>query len=136
MKPLILLGTVLTATIFLAGCDPHHNPRKEQAAPGPKKTEPAEKLNKPGNATLPPDGPAEETGPAEKHDVVDTNPHPTVPPPPKPEKDEYAKKIQGKPGFVTDPNDPQGRPLDVRNMPPGTKIQSPFSGSVLLVPPQ
>lgn len=135
MKPLTLLGTVLTATIFLAGCDPHHNPRPEKPTSGPKKPEP-EKLKKPGDATLPPEGPGDETGPVDHHDRVNTEPTTTIPKPPTPEKEEYAKKIPGKPGFVTDPNDAQGRPLDVRNMPPGTKIQSPFSGSVLLVPPQ
>ena len=135
MKPLTLLGTVLTATFFLAACDPHHNPRKEQTTAGPKKAD-AEKPNKPGTATLPPDGGPDETGPVDHHDRVNTDPTSTIPKPPTPEKEEYAKKITGKPGFVTDPNDPQGRPLDVRNMPPGTKIQSPFSGSVLLVPPQ
>ena len=135
MKPLTLLGTVLSATIFLAGCDPHHGRPPEKPAAGPKKTD-ADKLKRPGDATLPPDGAPDETGPVEHHDRVNTEPTTTIPQPPKPEKDEYAKKMPGKPGFVTDPNDPQGRPLDVRNMPPGTKIQSPFSGSVLLVPPQ
>jgi len=137
MKPLILLGTVLTASIFLAACDPKNKPKPEKPAPTVKKKD-SELPPKPGERTLP-DATPDETGPSTNHDTVDTNPHTgVVPPPPKPDatKDEYAKKISGKAGFVTDPNDPQGRPLDVRGMPPGTKIQSPWSGSILLVPPQ
>ncbi len=138
MKPLILLGAVLTAAIFLTGCDPNRHART-QSTHGAPTDKPKDKVKPPGSATLDPatDGQEEPTGPSTTHEPpVDTNPHPSIPPPPKPEKDEYAKKIPGKAGFVTDPNDPQGRPLDVRGMPPGTKIQSPFSGSVLLVPPQ
>jgi hypothetical protein len=93
-------------------------------------------MARPGGPTLSPDD--DDDGPAKPDgDRVKIEPNTNIPPPPKPDgPEEYAKKMPGKPGFVTDPHDPQGRPLDVRNMPPGTKIQSPFSGSVLLVPPQ
>lgn len=130
----------MSAAIFVAGCDPNHHPRKNEPAHGPSTDKPKDKP-KPGGATLDPNnGPTEEPGPTTTHEKVDTEPKPNgnIPPPPKPDsgKEEYAKKIPGKAGFVTDPNDAQGRPLDVRGMPPGTKIQSPWSGSVLLVPPQ
>jgi hypothetical protein len=133
MKPLILLGTILSASLLLSGCDPRRKTREVPAPVVDKKKD--DRQPKPGDPTLSPD----DTEPSNPGDRVKIEPKPgdNIPPPPKAEgPEEYAKKMPGKPGFVTDPHDPQGRPLDVRGMPPGTKIQSPFSGSVLLVPPQ
>lgn len=130
MKPLILLGTILSASLLLSGCDPRRKTREVPAPVTENKKKPEER---PGSATLNPD----ETSPTETGRVEIEGRPGNIPPPPKPEgPEEYAKKIPGKPGFVTDPHDKEARPLDVRGMPPGTKIQSPFSGSVLLVPPQ
>jgi hypothetical protein len=133
MKPLTLLGTILTATLLFTACDPNRRTR-DKPAPARDTTAPRDQVTKPGGPTLDPDEgePAKPDG-----DRVKIEPNTNIPPPPKADgPEEYAKKMTGKPGFVTDPHDPQGRPLDVRGMPPGTKIQSPFSGSVLLVPPQ
>ena len=133
MKPFILLGTILAATVVFTACDPQRKPREKTAA-HTGETKPADRKITPGSPELPPDGTAE----PEKHPNVDVEPkhNGNVPPPPAPEKDEYAVKKPGKAGIVTDPHDPQGRELDVRGMPPGTKIESPWSHSILLVPPQ
>jgi hypothetical protein len=125
MKPLSLLATVLAAALLLSGCN---QKTRQKHPPTPVKQDPNVTAHDP---TLPPDGPGE-SKPGDNVKI-----EPKIPAPPGgPEKDVYAVKIPGKPGFVTDPNDGQNRPLDVRGMPPGTKIQSPFTNSVLLVPPQ
>lgn len=137
MKPLTILGTVFTATLLLSACDPQRKVREKPAPSGEQKPRPTDKPQGPGSATIDPGNTEEPGTTAKPREDVRIEPKTNIPPPPAPEgKEEYAVKMAGKPGFVTDPHDPQGRPLDVRNMPPGTKIQSPFSGSVLLVPPQ
>lgn len=139
MKPYILLGTILSATLLFSACDPK---RKTRTEPAPK---PEEKVKKPSDAAprtsepvlSPDDGGGEEKKKPDENVRIEPKPSDKIPPPPSDGgKEEYAVKMPGKPGFVTDPHDASGRPLDVRGMPPGTKIQSPFSGSVLLVPPQ
>jgi hypothetical protein len=96
-------------------------------------TKPEEKLDRPGGAHLPPDG----------SDTTDTEdptikPRGDVIPPERPAgggKPEYGIKIEGKPNQIKSPYDPQGRPIDVRGLPPGTEIECPFTpGRHLLVP--
>jgi carbon monoxide dehydrogenase subunit G len=45
-----------------------------------------------------------------------------------------AKKVPGKAGFVVSPHDADGRYVDVRFFPQGTKARCPFTGKVFLVP--
>ncbi len=136
MKPYILLGTILSATLLFSACDPKRKVRNE---PAPRADQKVKKPGEGGPRTNEPVISPEEPGETKPNENVRIEPKPSdkIPPPPtEGGKEEYAVKMTGKPGFVTDPHDAQGRPLDVRGMPPGTKIQSPFSGSVLLVPPQ
>lgn len=133
MKLLTLLGIAAIALLGLTACQ-KQNPRRDK----PAVKDPAEITRTTGGRTNPGDptiDPNSETGTT----TTDPGPipsRPPVPPPPPIEKEVYAVKIPGRAGFVTDPNDKEGRPLDVRGMPPGTRIESPFSGAVLLVPPQ
>jgi hypothetical protein len=75
-----------------------------------------------------------------KSDDGTADAHPTgggnVVPDPKPRGNpEYGIKIEGKTGYVKSPYDGQGRPIDVRGLPPGTEVEDPYTpGRTLLVP--
>ena len=46
----------------------------------------------------------------------------------------YGKPVPGKRGFVTSPYDAAAGMIDVRDIPPGTKVKDPYTGKVFLVP--
>ena len=129
MKPLAFAGLALVAALSFTACDPKPRARPEPA-PGPQqKIQP-----RPGDATLPPD-----SDPGARPTTDGPNPKPpgnVIPPPTtQPRNPEYGIKIEGKTGYVKSPYDTQGRPIDVRGLPPGTEGEDPYTpGRTLLVP--
>jgi|SRR5688572_33323360 len=130
MKSLAFAGLAFVAALSFTACDPKPRSRQEPA-PGPQhRMQP-----RPGDATLPPDGDPE----PRPTDTAPTNPKPqgnVIPPAPAgPRNPEYGIKIEGKTGYVKSPYDTQGRPIDVRGLPPGTEVEDPYTpGRTLLVP--
>lgn len=45
----------------------------------------------------------------------------------------FAKKVEGKPGFVESPY-AQGKLIDVRGLPPGTEIECPYTKRPIAIP--
>lgn len=117
--------------VSLAGCERRPPPRRSPVpGPGPDA----------GTTYLeqePPD--TEPVEPKKKNDeVVDptpVQPKEKIPPPPTVNNPEYGIKIDGKPGIVKSPYDGQGRPVDVRGLPPGTEVECPYTRRTFLVPP-
>lgn len=128
MKSLAIVGFAFAAAVSFTGCDPKpHSPN--QKAHGPQ-SHPAE--THPGDPTL-------ATDPGTKPQIeAPTEPKQqgNVIPEPTPHKNpEYGIKIEGKSGYVKSPYDGQGRPIDVRGLPPGTEVEDPYTpGRTLLVP--
>lgn len=59
---------------------------------------------------------------------------PTNPvPPPVVSAPAFAKKVEGKPGFVESPY-AQGKLIDVRGLPPGTEIECPYTKRPIAIP--
>jgi hypothetical protein len=128
MKPLAFAGLALIAALSFTACDPKPRSRPEPA-PGPHTTQP-----RPGDATLPPGNDPE---PRTTQDGPNPKPQGNVipPAPTQPRNPEYGIKIEGKTGYVKSPYDTQGRPIDVRGLPPGTEVEDPYTpGRTLLVP--
>jgi hypothetical protein len=129
MKPFAFAGLALAAALSFTACDPKPRSQPEPAA-GPQKVQP-----KPGDPTLPPDSdPDPRTAP---QDGPNPKPQGNVIPPAttQPRNPEYGIKIEGKTGYVKSPYDTQGRPIDVRGLPPGTEVEDPYTpGRTLLVP--
>lgn len=70
---------------------------------------------------------------------VATRNHTPISPTPTPapiQKYPVAKRVPGKPGLVISPYDPNGRFVDVSNMPPGSAAKDPYSGKPFEVPVQ
>jgi hypothetical protein len=130
MKLLVPFALAIATLFTFSACGPRTKVR-EQAAPGPK---PEEKVKKPTDPTLPPDG--EDGRGSDDSGTTKPKPDGVIPPVPPPTgKPEYGIKIEGKPNQIRSPYDPQGRPIDVRGLPPGTEIECPFTpGRHLLVP--
>ena len=129
MKPLAIFTLAVATLLSFSACGPKKGPRV-QPTTGPK---PEEKL-KPNQPHLPPDG-TDTTD--EPDDRTKPSGNEVIPPVPQPgaEKPKYGIKIEGKPNQIRSPYDPQGRPIDVRGLPPGTEIECPFTpGRHLLVP--
>lgn len=60
---------------------------------------------------------------------------PSVPQPPAaPTEIPYATRIDGKPGFVKSPFDPNGQAIDVRDFQSGQKARCPYTGKIFRVP--
>ncbi len=55
-------------------------------------------------------------------------------PPPAPAEIPYATRIDGKPGFVKSPFDPNGQAIDVRDFQSGQKARCPYTGKIFRVP--
>jgi len=123
----------LAVVVGLSACDKSKNKPRQKLAQGPKATEQ-------GTATgQDTDGGDDSSAQKKKHDeVVDPTPvtkNDKIPPAPTPNNPEYAIKVDGKPGYVKSPYDPQGRLIDVRGLPPGTEAECPYSRRTFLVPP-
>ena len=89
---------------------------------------------RPGDATL---SPGNDPEPRTGQDGPNPKPAGNVipPAPTQPRNPEYGIKIEGKTGYVKSPYDTQGRPIDVRGLPPGTEVEDPYTpGRTLLVP--
>jgi hypothetical protein len=127
MKLLALLSLTFATLISFSACGPRTNTRRP-----PAPTKPPEETRRPTDPTLPPDG--EDVKPG--NDEVKPRNTEVIPPAPTPSgKPEYGIKIEGKPNQIRSPYDSQGRPIDVRGLPPGTEIECPFTpGRHLLVP--
>ena len=130
MKSFAFAGIALAAAVSFTACDPKPHGRPEPA-PGPQSRQPT----RPGSATLPPDEVKVKT---EETTTTETKPNSgNVIPEPTPQRKnpEYGIKIEGKTGYVKSPYDSQGRPIDVRGLPPGTEVEDPYTpGRTLLVP--
>ena len=129
MKSFAFAGLALVAAVSFTACDPKVKTRQEPA-PGPQNP----KVQGPGSPTLPP----EDGGSRPNRDNTTTEPRTggnVIPEPPKRSNPEYGVKIEGKSGYVKSPYDAQGRPIDVRGLPPGTEVEDPYTpGRTLLVP--
>jgi hypothetical protein len=129
MKSFAFAGLALVAAVAFTACDPKPKKQPEPAA-GPSR-EP--KPGGPNTPTLPP-----EDGVKPKDGQPDggTKPGNVIPEPtPHRANPEYGIKIEGKSGYVKSPYDTQGRPIDVRGLPPGTEVEDPYTpGRTLLVP--
>ena len=130
MKSFAFAGLALVAAVAFTACDPKPKKQPEPAA-GPTNPKP----QGPGTPTLSPDDgtkPKDPTaGPDGGNKPGNVIPEPT-PHRPNPE---YGIKIEGKSGYVKSPYDSQGRPIDVRGLPPGTEVEDPYTpGRTLLVP--
>ena len=126
MKPFTFAGAAFAAVLGLAACDPKPRSRPEPA-PGPQHP-PVQ----PGQPTIDPNVDPSATRP---NDPGTTKPGPVIPEPTARRNPEYGIKIEGKSGYVRSPYDSQGRPIDVRGLPPGTEVEDPYTpGRTLLVP--
>ncbi len=135
MKRLTFIGTVFAAILALSACDPQKNPPRKLPAPN----KPMEKMRDPATPTLAPDGEPIEAPTRHQHDdtAVDTKPieRNKIPEPTPNRAPDYAIKLEGKSGYVKSPYDDQGRPIDVRGLPPGTEAEDPYTHRTFLVPP-
>jgi hypothetical protein len=132
MKSFALAGFALVAALSFTACDPKPRSRQETAA-GPQDS----RVQQPGMATLPPDADPDPRGPRTDETATTTKPGSgnVIPAVPTPRNPEYGIKIEGKTGYVKSPYDSQGRPIDVRGLPPGTEVEDPYTpGRTLLVP--
>ena len=129
MKSFAFAGLALVAAVSFTACDPKVKSRRD-SAPGPQPV-----VDRPGAPTLSPDdGTSTTTTTVET--TTDPRPGGNVIPEPKTRlTPEYGIKIEGKTGYVKSPYDAQGRPIDVRGLPPGTEVEDPYTpGRTLLVP--
>ena len=129
MKSLAFASLAVVAAVSFTACDPKPKNRPEPA-PGPQER----KVQGPGSPTIKP----EEGNPRTTTETTTTEartPGNVVPEPTKRANPEYGVKIEGKSGYVKSPYDAQGRPIDVRGLPPGTEVEDPYTpGRTLLVP--
>src|SRR4051794_40555934 len=130
MKSFAFAGLALAAAVSFTACDPKPKSRP-QTAPG---SQDRVHETKPGSPTL-----STDDGDAKPHHDDGAGPETkkgNVIPEPSPRKNpEYGIKIEGKAGYVKSPYDSQGRPIDVRGLPPGTEVEDPYTaGRTLLVP--
>jgi|EndMetStandDraft_8_1072994.scaffolds.fasta_scaffold1414805_1 hypothetical protein len=130
MKSLAFASLAVVAAVSFTACDPKPKSRPEPV-PGPHQP----KVQGPGSPTLKPeDGGTRTTGTETTTTETRTTGN-VVPEPPKRGNPEYGVKIEGKAGYVKSPYDGQGRPIDVRGLPPGTEVEDPYTpGRTLLVP--
>jgi hypothetical protein len=129
MKSFAFASLALAAAVSFSACDPKPRNRPEPA-PGPQER----KISGPGTPTLPPDEGTSRTTREETTTEVRPGGN-VIPEPPKRGNPEYGIKIEGKTGYVKSPYDSQGRPIDVRGLPPGTEVEDPYTpGRTLLVP--
>ncbi|MEO6785850.1 MAG: hypothetical protein ABI318_06920 [Chthoniobacteraceae bacterium] len=131
MNRFILSILSLALVVGLSACDKNKNKPRQKPVQGPKVTE--QGMPGPGND----DGDVTPTEKKKKDEVVDPTPavkNNRIPPPPA-QNPEYAIKVDGKPGYVKSPYDPQGRLIDVRGLPPGTEAECPYTRRTFLVPP-
>ncbi len=139
MKRLTVFGTAFAAILALSACDPQRNQARRLPAPNTRPV--VEKMRDPGEPTLSPDVEIGETNPRHNRDREDdlTESKPIernkVPEPTPNRAPDYAIKMEGKPGYVKSPYDEQGRPIDVRGLPPGTEAEDPYTHRTFLVPP-
>jgi outer membrane biosynthesis protein TonB len=101
------------------------------------------KTLEPSNANPDPAAPAAPEAPTP---AVNTPEAPKTPEPPQPEPPKtpeppkaaaelpFGKPVPGKKGFVTSPYDGSAGIIDVRDIPPGTKVRDPYTGKVFRVP--
>jgi hypothetical protein len=133
MKSLAFASLALVAAVSFTACDPKPKSRPEPA-PGPQDR----KVQGPGSPTLKPEDGTHSRTTREETTTTETRSTGTgnvVPEPPKRGTPEYGVKIEGKSGYVKSPYDQQGRPIDVRGLPPGTEVEDPYTpGRTLLVP--
>jgi murein DD-endopeptidase MepM/ murein hydrolase activator NlpD len=115
-----------------------------QPAPGetkmlPKPSRPEEEQT---NDPATPEAP-KKTIPSEDQPTPTDTPAPPAPtPPPDAPKEQpkaaaelpFGKPVPGKKGFVTSPYDGSAGIIDVRDIPPGTKVRDPYTGKVFRVP--
>ena len=132
MNRIILSILSLTLAVGISACDKSRGNPRLKPAQGPKTTD--------RNVAAAHDGDATDEAPVKKKkdEVVDPTPatkNDKIPPAPTPNNPEYAIKVEGKPGYVKSPYDPQGRLIDVRGLPPGTEAECPYSRRTFLVPP-
>lgn len=129
MKSFAFAGLAAVAALSFSACDPKPRSRPEPA-PGPDR----EATTRPGAPTLSTDDGGRTTT---ETTTTETRTGGNVIPPPTPTRanPEYGIKIEGKTGYVKSPYDSQGRPIDVRGLPPGTEVEDPYTpGRTLLVP--
>src|SRR5258707_1199005 len=108
MKPLILTAITLATAFSFIACV-QRPPIRKTPAPGPHPIQP-------GTSYDPDVGPSDERT-EKRHEGEPTNPVASrIPPAPTeaPRNPEYAIRVDGKPGYVKSPYDPQGRLIDVR----------------------
>ena len=87
--------------------------------------------------------PPKKTIPSEDQPTPSDTPAPPAPAPPADAPKEqpkaaaelpFGKPVPGKKGFVTSPYDGSAGIIDVRDIPPGTKVRDPYTGKVFRVP--
>lgn len=146
----ILRLTALTAgSILLASCG-STNPKKSKESQGQDldngpsrylQDAPAQtKTSEPTTTNADPAAPQAPNPTASTPEAPKT-PEPPQPEPPKtPEPPKaaadlpFGKPVPGKKGFVTSPYDGSAGIIDVRDIPPGTKVRDPYTGKVFRVP--
>ncbi len=129
MKHLIHTSAMVAVALALTAC--YQRPHPTKPARGgfraqDRDRDPIESIDR----TRPdpaPQSPPDEI--AEPKPVADPTPKPV----PHPEPSPYAKKVEGKPGFVESPFAPN-KLIDVRGLPPGTEIECPYTHKPILVP--
>jgi hypothetical protein len=131
MNRTILSLLSLAVVVSFTACD--KNKPRQKPVPGPRTTEPQTTKTVPSDDSdaFPPER-------KKRDEVVDPTPATRkdhIPAAPTPSNPEYAIKVDGKPGYVKSPYDPQGRLIDVRGLPPGTEAECPYSRRTFLVPP-
>ena len=133
MKSFAFAGLALVAAVAFTACDPKPKKQPEPAA-GTHSRDP--KPQGPNTPTLPPDDGAPKPKDGQAATDGGTKPGNVIPEPtPHRANPEYGVKIEGKSGYVKSPYDSQGRPIDVRGLPPGTEVEDPYTpGRTLLVP--
>ncbi len=137
MKRLTVFGTAFAAILALSACDPQKSQPRRLPAPNTRPL--VEKMHDTSEPTLSPDVEIGETK-LKRHrddDITESKPieRNKVPEPTPNRAPDYAIKMEGKAGYVKSPYDDQGRPIDVRGLPPGTEAEDPYTHRTFLVPP-
>ena len=131
MKSFAFAGLAFVAAVAFTACDPKPKKQPETAAGptahNPKPQGPSTPTLSPDDGTKPKDPTAGDGGNKPGNVIPEPTTHRPNP--------EYGIKIEGKSGYVKSPYDSQGRPIDVRGLPPGTEVEDPYTpGRTLLVP--
>ncbi len=108
---------------------------KPAPAPAPAATPPPTPAPTPKPTPAP--SPTPKATPTPAPTPKSATPPPTTPraTPPVAAQQKVAKRVPGKPGFVTSPYAPAAGMIDVRGFPPGTQVKDPYTQKVFLVPP-